>query len=99
MKYGKAIRICRTAHGKSQGELAKDLGITPSQLSLIESERRPPSLQILTNASRALGIPPSLMALLASEPSDLEAPERQQEISAAATSLLRLLVHASHTQD
>ena len=95
MDYGKAIRICRSAYGMTQAKLAKALEISPSQLSLVESGDREPSLGLLTRASRTLKVPMPLMSLLASEPQDLEDPARQAEIREMARSLLGLLVRAS----
>src|SRR5687767_8561192 len=95
MDYGKAIRICRSAHGIKQGELAKTLKISPSQLSLVESGDRQPSLGLLTRASRALSVPMPVMTLLASEPEDLRDPSRDEEFRGLSRSLLRILVQAS----
>jgi len=94
MNYGKAIRICRGAYGITQVKLAKDLKISPSQLSLVEAGERQPSVGLLTRVSRVLKIPMPLIMLLASAPSDLTDPNRATEIKEMARSLLGLLVHA-----
>lgn len=94
MDYGRAIRIVRTAYGLTQGELADRLSIGSSQLSLIEAGRRKPSLKVLDELSTALGVPPHLLTLLASEPEDLEDKRNAPEIAELAKALLKLLVSA-----
>jgi transcriptional regulator with XRE-family HTH domain len=92
MKYGRALRIVRTARGLTKSELAKRLEISASYLSLIEAEKRVPSIGVLEEISSVLGIPPHLLTLLASEPSDLDDPASGEEVSKLAGSLLRLLI-------
>jgi transcriptional regulator with XRE-family HTH domain len=94
MDYGKAIRICRTAYGLTQTELAERLSIGASQLSLIEAGKRQPSLKVLDEVSGTLGVPPHLLTLLASDPSDIDDPNNAGEVSELAKALLRLLVSA-----
>jgi transcriptional regulator with XRE-family HTH domain len=100
MDYGKAIRVCRSAYGKTQAELAKALKVSPSQLSLVESGAREPTVALLTRVGRVLKVPLPLLTLLASERGDLNVddPERQGEIKELAKSLLRLLVNATKSQ-
>ncbi len=92
MNYGKAIKIVRTAHGLTQAELTKRLSIGPSHLSLIEADRRQPSLRVLDEISAALGVPPHLLTLLASGPEEVEAHADPKQIAELARSLLGLLV-------
>lgn len=94
MDYGRAIRIVRNAYGLTQGELAERLSIGSSQLSLIEAGRRTPSLKVLDEVSNALGVPPHLLTLLASEPEDLDEKRNAPEIAELAKALLKLLVSA-----
>lgn len=87
MRYGKAIKIARTAKSKSQRDLAIEAGLDPSYISLMEAGKRTPSLPVLEKISNALSIPVHLLILLGSENSDL------RNISEAqAGSLGRLLV-------
>ena len=72
MKYGRAIRIVRTARGLSKVQLAKRLSVGASYLSLIEAEKREPSVKVIDEISTVLRVPPHLMALLASDPTDLD---------------------------
>ena len=94
MDYGRAIRIVRTAYGLTQTELAERLSIGSSQLSLVESGRRKPSLKVLDEVSNALGVPAHLLTLLASEPEDIDDKRNAPEIAELAKALLKLLVSA-----
>ena len=94
MDYGKAIRICRTAYGLTQAELAERLSIGASQLSLIEAGKRQPSVKVLEEVSGTLNVPPHLLTLLASAPADIDDPQNAPDIAELAKALLRLLVSA-----
>ena len=72
MKYGKAIRICRAARGLSQKDLAAKVGVDSSHVSLIESEKRSPSLDTIEKIAQSLNVPPHLLMLLASEQKDVK---------------------------
>lgn len=89
--YAKAFRIIRAAFGLQQAELADRIGVSASQLSLIEKGKRQPSLRVIGNLGGAIGVPTSLIALLASSPNEVVA----QDVSELATALLRLLINAS----
>lgn len=90
MDYGKAVRIARAIAGLQQQELARRAGVNSSYLSLIEMGKRKPSLKVVHNLSKALGIPSHLFTLLASEPEDLRLAE-PFEFQQATESLARLL--------
>lgn len=94
MNYGKAIRVCRAAFGLRQAELAAHLSIGPSQLSLIESGRRKPSVRTIEEICRALQVPQPLLLLLASSPEDLEH-QTDDTLALLGQSLLTLLVSAT----
>ena len=72
MKYGKAIRICRAARGLSQKNLATKVGLDSSHISLIEAEKRSPSLETIERIAKSLGVPLHLLTLLASEQKDVK---------------------------
>ena|SRR5437016_10643735 len=92
MNYGRAIRIVRTARGLSQAQLADRLSVGTSHVSLLEAEKRQPSVQVLDEVSTTLNVPPHLLTLLASELADIDNPESAEEISRLAHALLRVLV-------
>ena len=94
MNFGRAIRIVRTAHGLTKAQLARQLSIGASHLSLIERGQRKPSMEVLGEISAVLRIPPHLLALLASEPGDLDDPKNAEQVAELARSLVRVLVAA-----
>jgi XRE family transcriptional regulator of biofilm formation len=70
MNFGKAIRIARSIADISQGELAEKSSIDRSYLSLIEGEKRMPTMETLQSISKALKIPFHVLALMATESGD-----------------------------
>jgi transcriptional regulator with XRE-family HTH domain len=91
MDFGRAIRIARSAHGLTQAQLAQQLKISASQISLLESGDREPSTDVLKGVSRVLKIPLPLLTLLGAEQEDLDV-KGDREITDLAKVLLRLLV-------
>jgi len=92
--FAKSFRVIRAAYGLQQAELAERIGISASQLSLIEKGKRQPSLRVISNLGTAIGVPTPLISLLAANPDEVAS----QDVSALATALLRLLVGASNDQ-
>lgn len=95
MNYGRAIRIVRTAHGLTQSALAERLSIGSSHLSLIEANKRKPSLRVLDEIAEALNVPTHLLMLLAAGPKELEKDADSKQVAELARSLLALLVATS----
>jgi transcriptional regulator with XRE-family HTH domain len=63
MKTGQTIKILRTALGVSQGSLARRLGITPGYLSLVEQDKREPSLGFLRKIAVYFDVPAGFFML------------------------------------
>jgi transcriptional regulator with XRE-family HTH domain len=57
MKIGQTIRIFRTARGISQGALAYRLSVTAGYLSLVEQDKREPSLRFLNRVGEYFDVP------------------------------------------
>jgi transcriptional regulator with XRE-family HTH domain len=91
MKPGKAIRIVRTARGMSQKTLADRAKIDQSHISLIERNRREPSLGLLETISDVLEVPVYLLVLLGSDQHDLKGISEAQA-KAMGQELLRVLL-------
>ncbi|MGO9336828.1 MAG: helix-turn-helix domain-containing protein [Terracidiphilus sp.] len=91
MNFGKAIRIVRSIADVSQGELAAKSSLDRSYLSLIESEKRKPTVETLQRISSALNIPFHLLTLLATEREDAKHINEGQ-VQGLATELTRLLL-------
>lgn len=62
---GKAIRQLRNEQGDSQASLAKEAGITPNMLSLIERGEGNPSWTTVEGIGKALGVSVAQLAKLA----------------------------------
>lgn len=71
MNVGRAIRLCRIKRGASQGVVARQASCSVSYLSMLENNKRDPTLATLTKVAQALQIPVGLLFFLASEQDDL----------------------------
>jgi hypothetical protein len=60
---GSAIKLIRTAKGVKQLTLAKQLEVSPNYISLVEKDRRDPSVGFLKRLARELGVPVGLFFL------------------------------------
>ena len=78
MNYGKAIKMLRASRGLQQRQLAKKLGLDSSYVSLLESGKRTPSLQVVELIASKLRVPSYLIVLLASEDKDLKGIDAKQ---------------------
>lgn len=61
---GKTIKELRKKFGIVQEQLAEDIGISQSYLSLIERGEREPSLSLIRDVSKVLRVPEQLIFLL-----------------------------------
>lgn len=91
MDYAKAFRVTRAMAGLSQAELAAQIHVDPSMVSLIESGARKPSRETMTRLAKAMGIPFHLLTLLAADADDLR-DVGEAEMQRAARSLASLLI-------
>lgn len=57
MQIGTGIKEIRVKKKISQGDLAKQLDISQTYLSQIEKNKRKPSMDLMENISKVLGIP------------------------------------------
>ena len=91
--FAKAFRVIRAAFGLRQSELAARMPITASQLSLIESGKRQPSVRVVKALGDAVGVPTALISLLASTTDEVDG-KSDDHIADLSRALLRLLVSA-----
>ena len=54
--FGPVLRTLRLERNWTQAELGEKLGVSPQHVSMLESSRKFPSLQMLFNLADALGI-------------------------------------------
>jgi transcriptional regulator with XRE-family HTH domain len=92
---GKTIRRLRDDRGVSQQELARSAKLTPSFLSLVENDRRRPSLAVLRRIADALEVPEEVLIWDAVDlPADLS--EKDRRLCEMAKIIVRRLYEASH---
>lgn len=85
MKIGQAIRLLRVRRGYSLAALGESTGLSPSYLSLLETDRRQPPLDTLDKVAAGLGVSTPALILLATPPQDLQSvsdPTKQKLIEA-----------------
>lgn len=63
MTLGNAIKLIRTAKGVKQIALARQLEVSPNYISLVEKDRREPSVSFLRRLAGKLGVPVGLFFL------------------------------------
>lgn len=63
MTLGNAIKLIRTAKGVKQLTLAKQLDVSSNYISLIEKDRKEPSVGFLRKLANELGVPVGLLFL------------------------------------
>lgn len=78
MDYAKAFKIIRVAKGLTQKELAEQLDLDTSFISLLECGRRKPSMDTLEAIAECLDVPIYLISLIASEKKDLRGIEAKE---------------------
>jgi transcriptional regulator with XRE-family HTH domain len=66
--FGNAIKLVRTARGLTQRDLATQLDISANYLSLIESDKRDPSLAFLKRLAAQLKVPVAMLFVFQGEP-------------------------------
>ncbi len=92
MKIGTILRTLRVSAGLSQQELATRVGISASFLSLLEADRREPTMRVLRDIGSALGIPSEVL-IVASLHSDESASSPEERRIAES---INDLVQAAH---
>ena len=86
---GRRIRHFRTVQGLTLAQLGRDVGVVPSQLSLIENGRREPRLTLLSAIAERLGV--TVAELIdATPPSGRDALEVELERAQASTAYREL---------
>ena len=68
MTLGNSIKLIRTAREISQRDLARELKISANYLSLVESDKREPSLSFLKRLAKALQVPMKMFFMWEGEP-------------------------------
>ena len=87
MNIGQAIKLCRTRRGISQTELANKVDCSVSYLSMLENNKRDPTLSTLTRIATALKLPVSIIFFIAAETGDLNGMDKSLQAELARTAL------------
>ncbi len=77
MTIGRTIKHLRTAADQSQGQLARALDVTSSYLSLVEHDKREPSLSFLKQAAKHFEVPVGLFRFQEEQSRRLNSPHRE----------------------
>ncbi len=96
-KVGQEIRKIRAQLGMTQKQFANRVNLTSSYLSLLERGKRKLSLERLNELAEALGVPPYLLVILATDASDTydkDAKALLKQIQLLARQVLGLFVTA-----
>jgi transcriptional regulator with XRE-family HTH domain len=78
MSFGRALRIVRAFKNLSQQELAARVGLDPSYVSLLERDLRTPRSRTMEMVADKLGLPVSLLQLLAADERELRGVTAQE---------------------
>ena len=73
MNVEQAIRLCRTQRGASQSAIANRANCSVSYLSMLENNKRDPTLSTVTKIAEALHVPVGLLFVLAADQKELGA--------------------------
>lgn len=90
MNVGQAIRLCRTQRKASQTEVAQRASCSVSYVSMLENNKRDPTLSTLTKIASALRVPIGVLFFLASEQEDLGSVDKRLTGALAQSALASL---------
>lgn len=71
MNIGQAIKLCRARRGASQSAIASRANCSVSYLSMLENNKRDPTLSTVVRIAEALHMPIGLLFVLAADQSEL----------------------------
>lgn len=87
MNVGQAIKLCRTRRGISQADLAQLAECSVSYLSMLENNKRDPTLSTITKIAHALRVPVGIIFFLGAENGELQGIDRSLQGDLARTAL------------
>lgn len=92
MDISNTIKLCRTARGLSQAELAEKVGVSTSYISLIEKGKRDISMSMLSNLAKGLDAPIEILLFMAADKEKIRNLDSQlaDDISMAVLDLLSI---------
>ena len=87
MNVGQAIKMCRTRRGVSQTDLAHRVDCSVSYLSMLENNKRDPTLSTLTKIAHGLNVPMGILFFLAADRNELSGMDKELAGDLARTAL------------
>lgn len=87
MNVGQAIKMCRTRRGVSQTDLAHRVDCSVSYLSMLENNKRDPTLSTLTKIAHGLNVPMGILFFLAADREELSGIDKELAGNLARTAL------------
>ena len=87
MNVGQAIKMCRTRRGVSQTDLAYRVDCSVSYLSMLENNKRDPTLSTLTKIAHGLNVPMGILFFLAADRNELSGMDKELAGDLARTAL------------
>lgn len=87
MNIGQAIKLCRIRRGISQAELARRAECSVSYLSMLENNKRDPTISTMNKISKALCVPVGIIFFLGAEGNDLVGIDKSLQGDIARTAL------------
>lgn len=92
MKLGYTIKQLRKLRKISQGELAIKTNLTQTYVSLIETDKKEPTMATLRSISNVLEISIPLLILKAAEPSDFNNSEKATILLPVIDSMINQII-------
>lgn len=87
MNLGQAIKMCRTRRGISQTDLSQKAECSVSYLSMLENNKRDPTLSTVTRIAHALQVPVGILFFLGADSGDLQGIDKSLQGDLARTAL------------
>jgi len=96
MNVGRAIRWCRLRCGASQTDVARRAECSVSYLSMLENNKRDPTLSTITKIADALHVPVGALFVMAAEQAELGKIDRKlaDEVRRAAAASLHQITES-----
>lgn len=95
MNYNIAFKIIRGATNMSQFQFAKKIGLEPSLISRIESNKRVPTQRTIDLVTQKLSIPTNLIEMLAKEENEINNLDKK-DWAKIGEELVKLLVSVNN---
>lgn len=76
MALGETLKFLRASSGMKQSELARRVGVSPNYISMVETNRRVPSIELAKAIADEFGVPLGLLFLEVGPTEHQQSPEK-----------------------